>query len=576
MSVFRGAAGRFGLLGGVVSTLAVTAPSNAQDISNPLPTREQVELVPERTERPSKVDIRSQDVVRPPCAFENSPLEVSLERIRLAGPGGEALPAEFAALLAPVKPRPGKQPLSTLCDLRDEVAQRLSAAGYIASVDIPPQEINAGEATLAITLVRLIDVQLTGNSGPYSRTIASRIAQLKALGPLRRQDVERILLIAGDVPGLNVSLNLQPAGTRPGEVIGLLAVGYTPWSLVGNVQNWGSRTIGRESASVRAEYYGLTGLSDRTFIGLSSTLDTDEQQTVQVGHIFGDDRGGTIGAQVSYAWSRPDLGGLDFRSRSLIASLDAAAPLLRGVRENVSAGAGFELIEQRSYLGDPENDLVITRDKLRVVYARIQAGLREPRFVGADAYAVGGMVELRKGFGIFDASEAGAVTLSRRDGNPEAFVLRGNIDGAAFVAPGLGLAGSLQGQYADDPLLSFEEYAVGNYRLGRGYDPGATSGDRAFGFRIEPRADLPTTGPIRAQAFAFYDHVKIWNLDRLTTEDGRILRSWGFGARFGLFGRAALEAIYAIPEDKALATDRRVASSRFLLSLTAQFSPNAR
>lgn len=552
------------------------APGHAQEVPGTLPTREQVVVPEQRPETAARVGINDEALVRPPCAFADSPLTVTLSRVRFADANGAPLPADVAALLSNVAPLPGTQPLSSLCALRDDAASRLAAAGYIASVEIPPQEITGDEATLQVTLARLVDVQVAGNAGPYGGTLAARIEQLKALGALRRQDVERILLVAGDVPGLDVALNLRPAGTRPGEVVGILAIRYTPWLLFGNIQNFGSRAIGRESGSIRAEYYGLTGLSDRTFVGLSSTLDFEEQQTVQAGHYVGDHRGGTIGGQVSYAWSRPDVGALDFRSRSLVASLDLAAPLIRAVRKNASAGAGFELIEQRSYLGDPADDLVITRDKLRVLYARIQGGIRAPRFGAPDAYALGGTIELRKGLGRFDASRPGEVTLSRRDGNPEAFVLRGSLDGAASLVPGLSLAGSLQGQYADDPLLSFEEYAVGNYRLGRGYDPGATSGDRALGFRLEPRADLPMTGPVRAQAFAFYDQVTVWNLDRFTTEDGRTLRSWGFGARVSLFGRAALEALYALPEDKAVATDARRASSRFLLSLTAQFSPNAR
>ncbi|WP_158702941.1 ShlB/FhaC/HecB family hemolysin secretion/activation protein [Allosphingosinicella vermicomposti] len=569
-----GAHARALLRSSVLIAGGIGAAASAQDA---LPSREQIQILPEQqAQSRGQVDIRTQDVARPPCAFENSPLEVSLDRLRFVGPGGEALPAEILAHVSGVTPKAGSQPLSALCALRDEAANRLNAAGYIASVDIPPQEIVGGEAALQIIPARLKDVQIMGNPGPYKATITARIAQLKALGALRRQEVERILLIAGDVPGLDVALNLRPAGAAPGEVNGILSVAYTPWTVTTNAQNMGSRTIGRESTSVRADFYGLTGLSDRTFIGLSSTFDVDEQQTIQAGHFFGDDRGGTLGAQVSYAWSYPDIGSLDFQSRSLIFSVDAAMPLVRAVRENVSVGAGLELIEQRSYLGEPDNGPLITRDKLRVFYARFQGGIRAPRFGAPDGYALGGSIELRKGLGILNASEEGELALSRTDGNPEAIVLRGTFDGMASVLPGLSFATSVQGQYADDPLLSFEEYSIGNYRLGRGYDPGATSGDRAFGFRFEPRAELPLTGPVRAQAFAFYDHVKVWNLDRFTAEDGRILRSWGFGARLSLLGRAALEFMYAIPEDKALATDPATASSRFLVSLTTQFSSKVR
>ena len=127
-----------------------------------------------------------------------------------------------------------------------------------------------------------------------------------------------------------------------------------------------------------------------------------------------------------------------------------------------------------------------------------------------------------------------------------------------------------------EPLLSIEEFSVGNLTIGRGYDPGVTSGDRALGLRIEPRLQLPLRGRVGAQLFGFHDRVRIWNLDDFATEDGRTLGSWGGGMRVSLPGRLLLEAMYARPMDRGLATDTRRAPDRFLLSLTTQFSPSAR
>jgi hemolysin activation/secretion protein len=103
-----------------------------------------------------------------------------------------------------------------------------------------------------------------------------------------------------------------------------------------------------------------------------------------------------------------------------------------------------------------------------------------------------------------------------------------------------------------------------------------TSGDRALGFRLEPRFQLPLRGSIGAQLFAFHDSVRVWNLDPFTTEDGRTLNSWGGGARFSLGGRFGLEAIYARPTDRGQSTDPRRAPDRLLISLTAQLSPAVR
>ena len=82
--------------------------------------------------------------------------------------------------LADIKPQPGKQKLAQLCDLRDAAASALSNAGYIAGVTIPPQEINAGDATLIVIPARLVDVHITGSAGRFGRTLAARVDRLKA------------------------------------------------------------------------------------------------------------------------------------------------------------------------------------------------------------------------------------------------------------------------------------------------------------------------------------------------------------------------------------------------------------
>ena len=562
------------------SAAAFSDVAVAQGVPGALPSREQIEQprVPEL--RPGeRVRVRDRAPASEPCAFASSDVKVDLRSLRFTDANGGPLPAPVRDALAAIQPAPRVQPVSNLCALRDAANARLFRAGYVASVQIPPQEITTGEAVLRVILTRLVDVQVEGSAGPYKGTLEARINQLKALDPLNRFDAERILLLAGDVPGLDVALVLRPAGTQPGEVMGTLSIRYVPWLLTGNLQNYGSRFLGREMATARAEFFGLTGLSDRTFVSASSTLDFDEQQVVQGGHYMSDHFGRSAGVRFSYAWSRPDVDLLDLRSRSWIAGLDLSAPLIRSVDRNLTIGGGLELIDQRVRLHGDDFSLAVTRDKLRVAFARVGASLHAPRLDGRDAYNLSGSVEIRQGLDVFDATKrgefSGGYAPSRMQGNPTATVIRGGVDG--FVGSGpLSLGGSFQGQWANDPLLSIEEYSVGNYTLGRGYDPAVSSGDRALGFRFEPRFMLPLKGDVGAQLFGFHDSVRIWNLDDFSTENGRTLRSWGGGVRVSLLRRALLEVMYARPTNRGLSTDSRRASDRVLFSLTTHFSPAAR
>ena len=562
------------------SVFAGTAVT-AQSVPGSLPTREQIELP--RSDAPTpgaKVSVRDQAPIVEPCPFANSNLSADLRRVRFVAVDGRVLPASVSQILSAVRPTPGNQPIASLCALRDTAAERLRGAGYIASVQIPPQEITSGEVELRVIMARIVDIQVQGSPGPYGDTLNARIAKLKKLDPLNRYDAERILLLAGDVPGLDVALSLRPAGTQPGEVIGDLAIRYVPWTIVANGQNHGSRFVGRETGTLRAEAYGLTGLSDRTFLGVSSTADFEEQLVVQGGHYVGDHSGRSVGVRASYAWSRPDIGALDLRSRSLVAGLDFNIPMVRSLNRNLGVGGGLELINQRVRLHGGGGSLPLTEDRVRIAFARLAGSLREPAPDGKERLGLSGAIELRQGLDLFDATDRGEPSSngalpSRADGNPTATVIRGGLD--AFVTSGpFSLVTTAQGQWANDPLLSIEEFSVGNLTLGRGYDPGVTAGDRAVGIRIEPRLLLPRTDRLGVQLFAFHDRVRIWNLDEFATEDGRTLRSWGAGARFALPGRLLLETMYARPQDRGLSTDAKRASDRVLLSLTAQFPGGGR
>ena len=122
------------------------------------------------------------------------------------------------------------------------------------------------------------------------------------------------------------------------------------------------------------------------------------------------------------------------------------------------------------------------------------------------------------------------------------------------------------------PLLNFEEFSVGNYTIGRGYDPGAVTADRAIAIRPELRADVLQNPRTRIQLFGFYDNVWVWNLDRFSTDDGRSIASWGGGARAVLAPYVLVEATFAKPIDRPFENGPKP-PARFLLSLTGLFSP---
>src|SRR3546814_18225118 len=99
-----------------------------------------------------------------------------------------------------------------------------------------------------------------------------------------------------------------------------------------NVQNFGSKDLGRWGGLLRGQFYGLTGLGDRTTIAVFSTADFEEQQTLQLGHDFRlGSEGLTLSGQFTYSWADPDLGDprFDVKARTLLANAEASHPFIR-------------------------------------------------------------------------------------------------------------------------------------------------------------------------------------------------------------------------------------------------------
>ncbi|WP_374942762.1 ShlB/FhaC/HecB family hemolysin secretion/activation protein [Sphingomonas sp.] len=547
-----------------------------------LPSRAQVEQpAPPTTDSATPRVSGSNAVPTPPCPLAASPLKVTLTGVKFVAVGRDAVPEPIAEALAAIgPPQTGEQPLAVVCTIRDAANAAMVRAGFVASVQVPPQEITDGVLTLSVVLARITEVRVHGEAGRYRTILADAIERLRALDPLNERDAERLLLLVGDVPGLDIQLALRPAGGAPGDVIGDLNVVTQRVSVLANVQNYGSRQLGRETAYARIDINALFVPGDTLYIGGSTTAQLREQQVAQIGYRAGDAASGlSAGPRLTYAWSRPDIGTLDLRSRSIIGGFDVTKPIVRTVRRNLSATIGFEAIEQQIRIYDEFGYSPLNLDRLRVVYTRFDGRISARRFDGLDAYAINGALELRKGLGILDATKRGQSAAnyapSRPEGDPKAIIVRGQLAALGRVNKTISFAHNVLGQWSNHPLLNFDEQALGNLTVGLGYDPGANSADRFVGVHSETRLDFHATRGVDLQLYGFGDNVYIWNLDsaQKQNEDKRHLRSVGGGLRARLPGPMLLEATYARPLDRALSVDRKRAPGRFLLSLTAQISP---
>jgi len=558
------------------AALILPTPVAAQTIA---PTREELTRITEPQEQPRPTLNIVGGVERAPCPLADpryADVKVTIRDVQFNGLKG-ATPDEMRHTWAPFAGT--EQPVSVLCEIRDAAATLLRRKGYLAAVQVPTQRIENGVVRMETLYARIVAIRARGETGGAEAKLAAYLGKLTEDEYFDRDRAERYLLLARDLPGYNVQLTLKPAGTGPGELVGEVSVLHRPYSVDVMVQNLAAQETGRWGGQVRGQLFGLTGMGDVTTMSLYSTFDFKEQKILNVAHSFRPGSEGlTIDGQFTYAWTKPDIGASDvvpdLKAKTLFWTIDARYPIVRRQSSNLWAAVGFDFVDQKVDFFGP-----LTRDKLRILWLRadwdaIDLTSRRPAW-RANAFA-----EVRRGLGIFDASEGcgglcgpGEVPTSRFDGDPTATVFRAGGQGELALGRDFAIAVSPRLQYALDELLSFEEFTAGNYTVGRGYDPATLTGDGGVGLTAElrgPRLMPMKQSMLSVQPYVFGDAAWVWNKN-----DGagaEHLMSAGGGVRAELGDRFRLDGTVAVPLQKTGFEDRK-GGVRLLVTLTTRILP---
>jgi hemolysin activation/secretion protein len=583
--------------------LTASALSSGAALAQPVPaarSREEIDRPGLRTPgaAPSRVRIDG-GIERAPCPLDEPRFQgitVAVSDVQFAGLKGlpgDALRPSYEAFLGTT------QPISVVCTIRDAASAILRDQGYLAAVQVPPQRIENGTIRFDVIMGRLVAVHVRGDAGAAERTIAAYLQRIQAQEVFNTQAAERYLLMVRDLPGYDLRMVLRAAGTGPGELIGEVIVERQPIEIDASVQNFGSKSVGRWGGLLRASFNGLTGLADRTTIGVYSTADFREQQVYQLSHDFrlGPD-GISIGGRLAYAITRPSLidtatalpGDPDIRAETLLGTFEAGYGLRRSQSGNVRLAGGLDIVDQEIRFGPA----VLSRDKLRIAFARLDfdavdaAGFQRSArsFTAEPRWRLGGSLELRKGTAMFGASKGcgasglgcplGSVLPSDPGADPQAFVVR--FRGVAELRPSRLFAIALmpRAQYSAQSLLAFEKFSLGNYTVGRGYDPGVVTGDRGIGLGAEVRIGslVPSSpGALSIQPFAFIDAARVWNERQPDFQPRNAsLVSVGGGVRGALGNRARLDLTAAVPLKRAGLAERK-GDVRVLMSVTLGLWP---
>jgi hemolysin activation/secretion protein len=543
-----------GLVPALAAMTAMPAAAQQQgvDQADPAVVREQIgeEEQPRQREAPR---VATPVAARAPTLAEPiTPGAIRVEGATVLGP------ADFASALEPYLGRPlGAEELRALTRDVADVARR---AGFgLATAWVPRQSLVAGVLRVQLDEGRVDAVEVSGNARAL---IQPRLDGLATGQPLRTADLERRLLLAGDMPG--VSLGRARIARRAGRNILIVAASINRVRGWASVDNSGSSAVGPVRARLSVDFNSIAIAGDRLSVGgVVTPVQPREFQYGEASYSVPIGRNGTEASVAVYA-GHSDAGGS-------LRGLDVA-----GVSTQIEAQASHPLVRSRaaSLWGSLSFSV---RDS---TLDRLGARVRDDRIVTAsatlsgNARIAGGRLRVRlsyvQGLDILGMTMRGDPLASRDDAGGPFSKVEFWTEYERPLGHGFGIDLRGAGQLASRPLLASEEFGLGGRQFLRGFDYWEMSGDEGAVISGELRYDLRRglPGPLtRLQLYLYADAGRVTNL--AGGFGGGTLASAGGGVRAWLRDGFQAGVELGVPlTDGAFDED---ADPRFSFSLGSRF-----
>lgn len=530
--------------------MAVPAVSIAQQ---PLPTtdpgrlRERFDFQPAPAPAPPPAQLKGEPVEPLPESFKS--IRVTLSRITIES--ATVLPGK--ALQARADSYTGREIAGNeILELASSLTAMYRNAGYILSlvVVVPPQSLAEGTLTLRVIEGHIdrVNIQTAESVNPR---IAHKLAligeRITASKPIKGEVLEHYLLLANDLPGIELRSVLAPS-KAPGAADLTLIAGVKKFEGFASVDNYGSRYLGPGQFTLGLVGNQLLGVNDQwRFVGVSSGNSEMAYAQLSYSQVVTTE-GLKLGAAVSRARTQPGdvLAPFDVRGNADTVSLNASYPLLRTRNESLFLRAAYDHSNvHTNVLGTR-----VIEDRIRALRLGISWRMLD-RLDGQNALEV----DFSQGLGGTQESDV----LKSRAGAKGVFnKLSFDYERSQFLSPNVSFTVGAGGQWANTPLLSSEQYALGGRRFGRAYEPAEVVGERALALRMEPRYNGASSTPgVRSwQVFGFYDIGKVWKVGSVTpgTSGSQSLASAGFGLRLFLEKNAVAAIEAAWPLTRSIAS----------------------
>ncbi len=491
-------------------------------------------LPAEAPEAPVPTAVRPSIEIEGPAKKAKPPVSVFAGAVTIVGMKA-LIPADFADILGRYVGRllPGDQ----LAELAGSIADRARSRGYaLATAWIEPQRVSSGVLVVRLDEGRIDELRF---EGPEQAAVRRALSPLADGNPVRIEELERRVLIAGDIDGVRVRRTRFVREGERGILIVQVAEERTATRLV--FANDGTRPVGPEQLRFDLDVNGVLAADDALSVTYSTTPFQPEE--LWFGRVRYGKRVSANGTELAFVTSgsiaHPGayLKPFDLESRSWFVGAELLRPMLRRRDESLwfQAELGVRSLRQS------RRDVLIRDDRLTVARATLHGY----------SQLAGGRIRisstLSQGLNLFGATGPRDPMSSRFDADATFTSLSIWSDWTRTLGGPFSFRAAAQSQFASQPLLISEETGLGGTGFLRGYDWSERSGDEGVMALAELRYlwKQPFKAIRRAQLYAFIDGGEVDNL-RSGFGSGS-LASTGGGIRADVTARFGANFEVAVP-----------------------------
>jgi len=426
-----------------------------------------------------------------------------------------------------------------LVKIAQAITDKYRADGYFLSRATVPPQAPGGHARIRVYEGYIGEVEVTGDAAPALEALLSGLTERR---PLRLGDLERRLMLATDLPGVQPRSRIEPVIDDPARHKLVVAAGLRRWTGSLYLDNRGTEAVGPVQANGRIARNSLVRPGDQ--LGLSVlTVPDDPGEFIQgeLSYAAALPAGSRLRGAISASRSRQGTTPLNNNvgTESQAASLRIAHPLARGRQQSLWAAVTIDgrHVEQAFRNGGSYSD------DLRVIRGSLQAD----KATGGSS--VSGYVQVSRGLEILGATKRASFDNSRFDADGSFWKVNFGASHYRDVGKRAGVYLAADGQWSPGRLLLSEEFAPGGLPYGRAYNYAEVSGDSGVAGLAEFRYGFaPKASPITFfQTYAFIDGAKVWNKPTPFGSRSAAFSSAGAGVRLTLRGRFTVRVEAARP-----------------------------